>query len=292
MADKTIRRGMTVYTVDNQSPGTVEEVTGNYFLAGGQQYPLNSGYRLENNNIYLEGSQNYSGANQSANEMRVPVMEEQLNVEKRQANLGEVQVHKTVTQEQVNVPVELRREEVHVDQHDVTNRPLESGEVATAFQEGTIRVPVRGEEAVVNKQTVVTGEVAINKTVTAEQQTISDSVRREHVQVDDSSVNSTRGTARTEGYQTDTTNYAADAAQGGNYRGGTTSNAAANLREGQDVVGNDGEFVGRVKELRDSEFRIDRSAKPDINVTYTTIQNVNGDQVVLNAPGADFSNFI
>jgi len=316
MADRTIRRGMTVYTVDNQSLGTVEEVTGNYFRAGGQQYPLNSGYRLENNNIYLEGNQNYAGTNQSANEMRVPVMEEQLNVEKRQANMGEVQVHKTVTQEQVNVPVELRREEVHVDERDITDRPLQAGEETTAFQEGTIRVPVRGEEAVVNKQAVVTGEVAINKTVTTEQQTIADSVRREHVQVDDSSVNITRGAVRTEGYQTDTTNYATDAAQGGNYQGGnyqggnyqggtptntaqrgnyqsgTTSNVAANLREGQDVVGNDGEFIGRVKELRDSEFRIDRSKKPDINVTYTAIQNVDGDQVVLNAPGADFSNFI
>jgi len=283
MADNKIRRGMTVYTVDNQSLGTVEDVTNSYFLAGGQQYPLNSGYRVENNAIYLTGA----GANQNANEMRVPVMEEQLNVGKRQAEMGEVQIHKTVSQEQVNVPVELRREEVNVQQVDVNNRPLAAGEYDTAFQEGTIRVPVRGEEAVVNKQAVVTGEVAINKTVTAEQQTIADTVRREHVQVDDSSVRATPGAVRNEGYQDTTANYSADAAPVGNYQTG-----AANLREGQDVVGSDGEFIGRVKELRDNEFRVDRKMKPDINVTYSAIQNADGNQVVLNAPGADFNNFI
>jgi uncharacterized protein (TIGR02271 family) len=295
MADYTIRRGMTVYTVDNQSLGTVEEVTETYFLAGGQQYALNSGYRVEGNNVYLTGAQNAAAG---ANEMRVPVMEEQLNVGKRQAEMGEVQIHKTVTQEQVNVPVELRREEVHVQQVDVNNRPLAAGEYDTAFQEGTIRVPVRGEEAVVNKQAVVTGEVAINKTVTAEQQTIADTVRREHVQVDDTSVQATTGAVQTEGYQAntanyaaDTANYAADTAPVNNYSTGTTD-ATANLREGLDVVGSDGEYIGRVKELRDSEFRVDRKMKPDINVTYSAIQNVNGDQVVLNAPGADFNNFI
>jgi len=298
MADYKIRRGMTVYTVDNQSLGTVEDVTNSYFLAGGQQYPLNSGYRVEDNAVYLTGGRDYAGANQNANEMRVPVREEQLNVGKRQAEMGEVQIHKTVTQEQVNVPVELRREEVNVQQVDVNNRPLAAGEYDTAFQEGTIRVPVRGEEAVVNKQAVVTGEVAINKTVTAEQQTVSDSVRREHVQVDDSSNRASQGNVRNQGYQDNTanygadrTNYSADAAPVGNYQTGST-NAAANLRKGQDVVGNDGEFIGRVKELSNSEFRVDRSAKPDINVTYSAIQNVEGDQVVLNAPGADFNNFI
>lgn len=291
MADYNIRRGMTVYTVDNQSLGTVDDVTDTYFLAGGQQYPLNGGYRVEDKAVYLTGGRDYAGANQNANKMRVPVREEQLNVGKRQAEMGEVQIHKTVSQEQVNVPVELRREEVNVQQVDVNNRPLAAGEYDTAFQEGTIRVPVRGEEAVVNKQAVVTGEVAINKTVTTEQQTIADTVRREHVKVDDSSVRATPGAVRNEGYNTgyqaNRANYSADAALVGNYPTGTT-----NLREGQDVVGNDGEFIGRVKELRDAEFRVDRSMKPDINVTYSAIQNVDGDQVVLNGPGADFNNFI
>jgi len=304
MDSNKIRRGMTVYTSDNQSLGTVDDVTDYNFMVGGQQYPLNSGYRIENNNIYLTGASNYTGTNRNASEMRVPVMEEQLNVEKRQGQLGEVQIHKTVDQKQVNVPVELRREEVNVQQRDVQDRPVSAADANTAFQEGTIRVPVRGEEAVVNKQAVVTGEVDINKKVTGEKQTVSDTVRKEQVRVDDSSAREASGVVRNEGYnnrtQTGTTGYGTQtgtadyAVQSDRYGtdAGAATNAAANLREGMDVVGMDGELVGRVKELHDTDFRVDRKMKPDINVTYTAIQNVNGDQVVLNGRAGDFNNLI
>jgi hypothetical protein len=53
-----------------------------------------------------------------------------------------------------------------------------------AFEEGTIRVPVRGEEAFATKEAVVTGEVVVNRDVETERQTISDTVRRERVDID------------------------------------------------------------------------------------------------------------
>ncbi len=118
-----------------------------------------------------------------ANEVAIPVAEERLNVQTREAELGEVQVHKSVIQEQVSVPVELEREEVHVQQRDIADRPVQAGD--QLFQEGTIRVPVRGEEAVVSKEAVVTGEVVIGKERTTERQTVSDTVRRERVEVDE-----------------------------------------------------------------------------------------------------------
>jgi uncharacterized protein (TIGR02271 family) len=113
---------------------------------------------------------------------RVPVAEERLNVDKRQTELGEVQLRKTVEQEQVSVPVELEREEVRVDQRDVGDRPVQAGD--QVFQEGTIRVPVRGEVAEVNKEAVVTGEVVVGKERTTERQDVTDTVRRERVEVD------------------------------------------------------------------------------------------------------------
>jgi uncharacterized protein (TIGR02271 family) len=116
-------------------------------------------------------------------EIRVPVAEERLNVEKRQAELGEVQLRKTVEQEQVSVPVELQREEVRVDRRDVGDRPVRPGD--QVFEEGTIRVPVRGEEAVVRKEAVVTGEVVVEKGRTTERQQVSDTIRRERVEVDE-----------------------------------------------------------------------------------------------------------
>ena len=116
-------------------------------------------------------------------EIRVPVAEERLNVGKREAELGEVQVRKTVTEEQQTVPVTLEREEVRVQERDVRDRPLRPGE--DAFREGTIRVPVRGEEAVVAKEAVVTGEVVIDKERTSEQRQVSDTVRKQRVDVDE-----------------------------------------------------------------------------------------------------------
>ena len=310
MAKYDIQRGMTVYGADNQPLGTIENVTGNNFLVNGQQYPLDSGYRVEGRNVYLTGGGNYAGTGQD--NLRVPVYEEQLNVDKRQANLGEVQINKQVNQEQVNVPVELRREEVNVRQRDVEDRPLNPGEAPQAFQEGTIRVPVRGEEAVVNKQAVVTGEVEINKQVRADRQNVTDTVRREQVNVDDSSVRQNQGVVRDTGYrgntgydtasgnndaayQRDNTNYAGTNYQtsnrGYNAQGGQNY-TSSNIQEGLDVVGNDGEYIGRVKELHDSDFRVDRKMKPDINVTYSAIQNMDGGQIVLNGPAGDFNNLI
>jgi len=116
-------------------------------------------------------------------EIRVPVAEERLTVGKREAELGEVQVRKTVTEEQQTVPVTLQREEVRVHERDIQDRPLRPGE--TAFEEGTIRVPVRGEEAVVAKEAVVTGEVVIDKERTTEQRQVSDTVRKQRVDVDE-----------------------------------------------------------------------------------------------------------
>jgi uncharacterized protein (TIGR02271 family) len=142
--------------------------------------------RVEQRRVYLRGATAARGetlTGQAEDEIRVPVAEERLNVGKREADLGEVEIRKTVTEEQQSVPVTLRRDEVTVQERDIADRPLRAGE--DAFSEGTIRVPVRGEEAVVAKETVVTGEVVIDKETTTEQRQVSDTVRKQSVDVDE-----------------------------------------------------------------------------------------------------------
>lgn len=116
--------------------------------------------------------------------MRVPETEERLRVDKRETEQGEVQIRKSVESERVTVPVDLEREEVHVERRDVAERPIAPGERVEAFQEGTVRVPVRGEEAVVKKEAVVTGEVVVDKERTTDREQVSDTVRRTRVEVD------------------------------------------------------------------------------------------------------------
>ncbi len=199
MSDRAnVREGMRVYSGEGRELGTVERIDGDSVTVNGQQYEFTSIERVEGDQLYLTrqvgatagmgtagGARAASRVVEGQGEVRVPVHEERLDVDKRQAELGEVQVRKTVEQEQQTVPVELRREEVHVEQRDVADRPATETDTATAFQEGTIRVPVRGEEAVVSKEAVVTGEVVIDKEQTTERQEVTDTVRRERVEVDE-----------------------------------------------------------------------------------------------------------
>jgi uncharacterized protein (TIGR02271 family) len=194
-----LREGMEVHSGEGQSLGTIERLDRDSITVRGQQYEFTSIARIEGNRVHLTrqvGASVDSGRTRGASagaaagardqgEIRVPQVEERLGVEKRQVETGEVSVHKTVREERQTVPVELEREEVSVDRREVRERRLAPGETEAAFEEDTIRVPVRGEEAVVTKEAVVTGEVVLDKERTTEQYELGDTVRRTHVEVDD-----------------------------------------------------------------------------------------------------------
>ena len=196
---KQLRRGMPVQSGEGQTLGALEATDADSITVKGQRYDLSSIERIEGDRVYLTRQVGASADHGDAGgarrrdetvapddgDVRVPVHEERLEVDKQERQTGEVRVNTTVTAEQQTVPVELMREEVHVEQVDIADRPATEADLAGAFQEGTIRVPVRGEEAVARKATVVTGEVVIDKTRTTETEQISDTVRRERVAVDE-----------------------------------------------------------------------------------------------------------
>jgi hypothetical protein len=66
---------------------------------------------------------------------------------------------------------------------DIEERPVAIGEAADAFQERTIRIPVRGEEALVSKEAVVTGEVSVGREVVTQREIVSETVRQTTVDV-------------------------------------------------------------------------------------------------------------
>lgn len=122
------------------------------------------------------------GTATEAEDVRVPVVEEELVAGKRADELGRVHLHKDVVEEQQTVPVTLQREEVTVERVPVQGKADVS--TADAFTEKDIDVPVMGEEAVVEKQPRVTEEVRLRKNAMTEQQQVSDTVRKERVVVD------------------------------------------------------------------------------------------------------------
>jgi uncharacterized protein (TIGR02271 family) len=134
----------------------------------------------------------------TAGELRVPVVEEQLSAEKRMRDAGEVVIHKEVHTEKRQIEVPVVREEVHVERRAV-NQPA-GGAVADLADE-TIRVPVREEEIAVTKRPVIREEVRVTRTPHVEQRTAEGTVRREEVDVDDTTTRK-RGPGNDGGYET------------------------------------------------------------------------------------------
>jgi uncharacterized protein (TIGR02271 family) len=111
-----------------------------------------------------------------------PLWEDEVKIGKRTVGAGEVKLHKTVTTEQVNVPVELKHEDIveRVAAHEVEASGTEP------FREEQIKVPLSREEGAAEKETHVTGGVRVRKTQGVDQETIRENVRHEDVDVDES----------------------------------------------------------------------------------------------------------
>jgi uncharacterized protein (TIGR02271 family) len=117
----------------------------------------------------------------AGNEEVIPITEEELRVGKRTVERGGVRVRSYVVETPVEESVRLRDETVHVERRAVSpDRP--AGEAD--FQDRTIEVTETDEEAVVSKRAQVIEEVVIRKDVAEHEKTVSDTVRRTEVEVD------------------------------------------------------------------------------------------------------------
>ena len=122
-------------------------------------------------------------------EVEIPTEEERVRVGKREAEAGRVRLRKVVRSEQVDVPVELRREDVVVER--VPADQVRSGGQGAEFEGKEVELEVRREEPVIEKERVVTGAVRARKTEDVEQQNVTDTVRKTDVEVDRSGLGET-----------------------------------------------------------------------------------------------------
>lgn len=113
----------------------------------------------------------------------LPVIEEEIQIGKRQVERGGVRIYTNVTETPVEQTVNLREEHVHVERRPV-DRPVAEGDMQ-AFREGTIEMTETAEEAIVGKQARVVEEVVVGKEVTEREQVVSDTVRRTDVDVEE-----------------------------------------------------------------------------------------------------------
>ncbi len=140
--------------------------------------------------------------NRSHADTVIPVVEEELQVGKRQVERGKVRVHTQIEERPVEEQVRLRDEKINVERRPA-NRELTEADQA-AFKERNFELTETREEAVVDKQAHVVEEVVVDKSVADRTETIHDTVRRTDVEVQNTGM---QQSSRYEDYATDFRTY-------------------------------------------------------------------------------------
>lgn len=120
-----------------------------------------------------------TGVTGTTGEETLTVSEEELRIGKRETEAGRVRLRKWVESTPVSEQVELRQETAYVEREPI-NQPVSSASIG----EQEVDVSLRREEPVVQKEVVARERVSIGKDVETETTTVSDEVRREHVEVE------------------------------------------------------------------------------------------------------------
>jgi uncharacterized protein (TIGR02271 family) len=117
----------------------------------------------------------------SRGEEVIPIVEEELQIGKRQVNQGGVRIHSRIEEIPVEESVQLRSEHVEVERHPV-NRAATEADFAAATRE--VEMTEMAEEPVIQKQARVVEEVGLHKEVEQRTETVRDTVRHTEVDVE------------------------------------------------------------------------------------------------------------
>lgn len=124
-----------------------------------------------------------STAQSGTTSMVVPLYQESVNVGKREVDSGSVRVKKIVKTETVNVPVQLRREEVVIDRENAQTGSAQNQVLAQRFQEGETTIQLKREEPVIEKREMPAGQIVVQKRFATEQQNVQAELRKEDIDI-------------------------------------------------------------------------------------------------------------
>lgn len=110
--------------------------------------------------------------------------EERLNVDKEQVETGRARLRTYTTEEEQTVTVPVTKEKVLVERTPADGRTGGTIDADDQVDE----VVTREERPVVTKETVDVEEVRLGKERVTENETVTDTVRKEHVEVDGDNV--------------------------------------------------------------------------------------------------------
>lgn len=191
-----ITPGMAAFSLEGREIGAVETVDGDDLRIAGHAVQASDVIGTDRRGVHLRlpasdfatGATNTppdlsaTGTAERSGRIVIPLAEERLTVSTREISLGEVIIRKRIIEEERMVPVLVRREVVEVLRlapgeevpDDWKNDP--TTEVA--------RMPLSGTEPAITTEAFVTREVVIEREARAEEQHVTDTVRREQIETD------------------------------------------------------------------------------------------------------------
>ena len=110
--------------------------------------------------------------------------EEELRVGTTQREAGRARLRKYIVEDQVTKTVPVRREEVRIEREPITDANVGNAHEGPAISEEEHEVVLHEEQAVVDKQAVPKERVRLDKETYTEEQQVSETVRKEEIEVD------------------------------------------------------------------------------------------------------------
>lgn len=193
---EAVRRGGAVVTVNVDDDARVDTVRSALAELGAVNVEERvSAWRQSGYTGYEKNARPYT-ADQVAQERArvIPVVKEDLEVGKRQVDLGVVRVVSRVVEQPVSERVSLREEHATIERRPV-DRPASQADIA-GLRDETITIQETAEKAVVSKTARVVEEVVVGKTASTETRQVSDTVR--NTVVDVQRAETARGAATTD----------------------------------------------------------------------------------------------
>jgi uncharacterized protein (TIGR02271 family) len=113
--------------------------------------------------------------------------EEEVRVGKTEREAGRVRLRKYVVEDEVTETVPVKREEARVEREPITDANAGAATEGPAISEEEHEVVLHEEQAVVDKQAVPKERVRLDKDVHVDEQQISETARKEQIEIDDPS---------------------------------------------------------------------------------------------------------
>jgi uncharacterized protein (TIGR02271 family) len=177
---EAVRRGGALLSVEVRDESATERVRDALYAAGAVDIDSRvAQWRTAGYSNYDNTAPAYTSDQIAEERKTFPVVQESLEVGKREVQTGGVRVYSRVTETPVSESVSLREEHASIER-----RPVDRAATAADLKEGFVEIKETAEQAVIAKTARVVEEVVVGKEASSRTETVNDTVRGTDVEVE------------------------------------------------------------------------------------------------------------